>query len=317
MADYIRWLRGQVGPALVPLVFTTALIRDAAGRLLFQHRADFGSAWWGLPGGLFEPGETPAACLRREVREETGLEVTPLRLTGVYSSLRYLVTYPNGDRVQQVTLCYLCELAGGALRPERGEIVALRFFPPDALPPRPPWYADMAAHALANATEPYFDPPERQALDTPFPDLLAARRAVGSAPLIWPGAAAAVRDEAGRLLLQRRADNGQWGLPGGSLDVGETLAHTAIRETREETGLDVRPRRVLGCFAGHEVVFPNGDRLYPVGTLFECHVTGGALHPDGRESTEARFFAPTDLPPLSPIAAERVHAAFASHPEAE
>ena len=79
MTEYITWLRGQVGPALLPLAYVTGIVRDAAGRVLFQRRTDFGAAWWGLPGGLFEPGETPAACLCREVLEETGLRVEPRR----------------------------------------------------------------------------------------------------------------------------------------------------------------------------------------------------------------------------------------------
>ncbi len=80
MTEYITWLRGQVGPALLPLAYATAIVRDPAGRVLFQRRTDFGAAWWGLPGGLFELGETAAACLRREVLEEAGLHVEPRRL---------------------------------------------------------------------------------------------------------------------------------------------------------------------------------------------------------------------------------------------
>ena len=83
MSAYLEWLRAYVGHHLIPLVYATALIRDEAGRLLFQRRADFGETWWGLPGGLLEPGETPAACVRREALEETGLRVEPIRLTGV------------------------------------------------------------------------------------------------------------------------------------------------------------------------------------------------------------------------------------------
>ncbi len=51
--NYIAWLRGRAGPARLPLVFVTAIVRDAAGRVLFQRRADFGDAWWGLPGGVY------------------------------------------------------------------------------------------------------------------------------------------------------------------------------------------------------------------------------------------------------------------------
>ena len=188
MTGYISWLRGQVGPALLPLAYATAIIRDPAGRVLFQRRADFGAAWWGLPGGLFEPGETPEACLQREVLEETGLMVAPGRLTGLYSSLRYRVAYPNGDQAQQVTMCYECDWVAGELQAQAAEVEELKFFAPYALPPMAIWYNDMLAHALAALPSPYFDPPEQGVVETPFPTLMSLRAVVGHAPVIWPGA---------------------------------------------------------------------------------------------------------------------------------
>jgi 8-oxo-dGTP diphosphatase len=300
MADYLRWLRGQIGSALVPLVYATAIVRDPDGRVLFQRRADFGSAWWGLPGGVLEPRETPAAAAQREVWEETGLQVEIERLAGIYSSPRYLVTYPNGDRVQQVTLCYVARPTGGAIRPQAAEISELRFWEPDALPPRPLWYADMLRHAAQGQVAAYFDPPEVQALEAGYANLPAIRQVIGRAPLVWPGAAAAVLDRKGRLLLVRRADTGRWGLPGGGLEAGESLAHTVMREAREETGLEVEPTAVLDVHAGHEIVYPNDDRLYPVSVVFACQLGGGRLNAEAAEVLEARFFARSDLPALAP-----------------
>jgi 8-oxo-dGTP diphosphatase len=307
MPAYLEWLRAQVGSPLVPLAYATAILRDETGRILFQQRSDFRD-WWGLPGGLFEPGETPAACLRREVLEETGFHVEPVRLTGVYSSPRYNVTYPNGDQVQQVTLCYECRVLGGALKPDGGEVVSMEYFSPSELPPRPLWYADMVTHALDErySASPYFDPPERVEVETPYLTIMSVRRAVGNAPLIWPGANAAVLDDDGRILLQRRGDNGLWALPAGPLDAGETLAHTAIRETREETGLEVEPLKLLAVYAGYEVIFPHGDRVFPVAHMFACRVAGGELRADGRESLEVGFFSMDDLPPLRPTVRQRV-----------
>jgi ADP-ribose pyrophosphatase YjhB (NUDIX family) len=314
MADYLAWLRARVGHALLPLAYATAIVQDDQGRVLFQRRADFGQAWWGLPGGLLDPGETPAACARREVLEETGLQVEPLRLTGVYSSPRYLVTYPNGDQVQQVTLCYACRLQGGVLRPQASEILQLEFFEPAALPPRPRWYADMLDHYFQRdpLSGPYFDPPEHMRLDTPYSTLLDLRSVVGHAPLIWPGTSAAVLDAAGRVLLQHRSDFDAWSLPGGALDTGESLAQTVIRETREETGLAVVPERLLSVHAGHDWTFPNKDVLYPVGALFACRIIGGELRADGHETRAVRFFARDALPPLHPVVQDRVDTAFAT-----
>ncbi len=312
MSGYIARLRRQIGPHLLPLTYATAFIRDAAGRILFQHRADFGAAWWGLPGGLLEPGEAPITSLQREVQEETGLHVAATRLIGVYSSPRYNVTYPNEHQAQQITSCYECRITGGELRPQAEEIVALRFFAPEALPPQPPWYADMTAHALTRPAiaPPYFDPPEQSAVETPFPSLMAVRAIVGRQPLVWPGANTVVRDDAGRVLLQQRADTGTWGLPAGSLDTGETLAHTAIRETLEETGLHIEPTRLVGIFSGYRVEYPNGDVLYPVAHTFEARVTGGALRADGHETVAVGFFSLADLPPLHPSFRQRIELAL-------
>lgn len=56
-----------------------------------------------------------------------------------------------------------------------------------------------------------------------------------------------VGDSDGRILLQRRSDSGNWALPGGVMDIAETLAESAIREVREETGFHVRIDRIVGC----------------------------------------------------------------------
>jgi 8-oxo-dGTP diphosphatase len=313
LSSYIQWLRAQAGPALLPLVYTTAIIRDPAGRVLMQRRSDFGDAWWGLPGGLFEPGETPEACLRREVLEETGLQAAPRRLSGLYASLRYQVNYPNGDQAQQITACYDCDWLAGQPRPQPGEVEELQFFAPGALPPTSLWYADMLTHALAGRSKPYFDLPEPPAREAIFPTALALRPLIGAAPLLWPGAGAVVFDEAGRMLFQRRADDGTWSWPGGYLDTGETPAHTAARETREETGLEVEPVRLLTISAGYRAQYANGDEVYPVVSFFICRLVGGLPRADGNESTEVGFFARDTLPPLVPRRAALAQQAFAAH----
>ena len=62
------------------------------------------------------------------------------------------------------------------------------------------------------------------------------------------GGDAAVFDDEGRLLVQRRADDGTWGLPGGFVDPNESPRETAVRETREETGLVVKPEELIGVY---------------------------------------------------------------------
>lgn len=104
--DYISWLRGKIGSRKTLLAYATALVRDDAGRLLFHRRTDF--SWWGLPGGLVEIGETFRACVIREVREETGLQVKVQRLVGLYASPQWDLRYPNGDEAQQFTVALEC-----------------------------------------------------------------------------------------------------------------------------------------------------------------------------------------------------------------
>ena len=63
-----------------------------------------------------------------------------------------------------------------------------------------------------------------------------------------PGGSAIVEDDRGRILLQRRADSGNWSLPGGVMEIGESIGDAVVREVREETGLDVELTGVVGLF---------------------------------------------------------------------
>ncbi len=140
------------------------------------------------------------------------------------------------------------------------------------------------------------------------------RKIVGHKPLLTPGADAFVYNDERHLLLVRRSDNGLWGVPGGQLDPLEPPALGVVREVFEETGLKVRPTRLLGIFGGTETFrlrYPNGDEINPVVTLFECQVVGGELGNRDGEATAAAFFAPDALPDeLTPITAYRLEASI-------
>lgn len=132
------------------------------------------------------------------------------------------------------------------------------------------------------------------------------RERVGHDLLLLPGASAMIFDDAGRILLQRRSDTGGWFVIGGAIDPGETPADAAVREAREETGLDVEPTRLSGVYTSPEIVYPNGDRCVYVTTAFRCRVIGGALRPDGDESLELAWFDPHELPPMRADGVQRV-----------
>jgi ADP-ribose pyrophosphatase YjhB (NUDIX family) len=82
-----------------------------------------------------------------------------------------------------------------------------------------------------------------------------------------------------KVLLTRRTDNGQWCLPGGGMEPGESAAEACEREVREETGLQARVLRLIGVYSNpHQlVVYPDGNKAHIVALSFEAEVTGGEL----------------------------------------
>jgi ADP-ribose pyrophosphatase YjhB (NUDIX family) len=97
---------------------------------------------------------------------------------------------------------------------------------------------------------------------------------------VRPSVSAVIFDRRGRLLLQQRSDGGQWGLPGGSVEIGESVADAVVREVREETGLAVRPRRIVGVYSApalQVVRYPDGNVWHYISVCFECTVHGGEL----------------------------------------
>ena len=129
------------------------------------------------------------------------------------------------------------------------------------------------------------------------PYIARMRAHIGTDLLLLPGVSAVVRDDAGRVLLARRGDNGRWSLPAGVIDPGEQPADAVLREVLEETGVHVEIEQVGGV-ATHPVVYPNGDACEYLNVWFRCRPIGGAPRADGDESTEVGWFAPDDLPAL-------------------
>ena len=130
------------------------------------------------------------------------------------------------------------------------------------------------------------------------------RRVIGHAPLILVGANVLVLDGARRLLLQRRTDNGLWGLPGGSMEPGESLEETARRELREETGLEIGTLELFGLFSGEALhyKYPNGDEVYDVNVVYVATEPRGELRTDPEEGHELRYFPLDSLPAtISPL----------------
>lgn len=128
--------------------------------------------------------------------------------------------------------------------------------------------------------------------------LRGLREKVGTDLLMVPGVVAVIRDDEGRVLLARRSDDGYWNLPSGAVDPGEEPARALTREVWEETGLKVRPERLLGVVGGpgFRHTYPNGDCLESTAIAFECRVLEGRLQVRDGESTELGYFPLDALP---------------------
>ena len=125
------------------------------------------------------------------------------------------------------------------------------------------------------------------------------RKIVGHRPLLSAGATVLVIKD-GKILLNLRSDTETWGVPGGALELGESLEETAYRELKEETGLSAERMTLLTVLSGKDFYFeyPNGDMLYSVVALFLAENASGDLEITDGESLRLQYFDFNDLPNL-------------------
>ncbi len=121
---------------------------------------------------------------------------------------------------------------------------------------------------------------------------------MGHELLVLPGAAVLPRDDLGRILLVRIIDTGQWAAIGGAVEPDESPQQSAVREGREEAGVELRLGRILAVLGGPEfrITYPNGDQTSYVSTVFDATVVGGSPRPDGEETSEVGWWDPHNLP---------------------
>ena len=117
--------------------------------------------------------------------------------------------------------------------------------------------------------------------------------------------------DSGEILLIQRADNGHWGLPGGHVEPGESVAQATVREVLEETGCTVAVGRLIGVYSDplHQTIeTPSGERAQFVNLCFEARVIDEEGRPTTPEETlRTGFFTPDDLPePFVPIHTIRI-----------
>lgn len=125
------------------------------------------------------------------------------------------------------------------------------------------------------------------------------RKYIGHQPMLSAGATVVVIKD-NKILLNLRSDTNTWGIPGGAIELGETLEETATRELKEETNLDCNSFTLLNVFSGKDFYFkyPNDDELYSVVVLYLANDVSGELKITDGESFKLEYFSKNDLPNL-------------------
>lgn len=124
------------------------------------------------------------------------------------------------------------------------------------------------------------------------------RDQIGHELLLIPSVAVLARDEEGRLLLMRATETGCWQTIGGAIDPDESPSQAAVREAREEAGVDVELRSILAALGGPQYrwTYANDDEAAYVTVVYDALVVGGTLEADGEEASEVGWWAIEDLP---------------------
>ncbi len=115
--------------------------------------------------------------------------------------------------------------------------------------------------------------------------------AAPKANTVVPSANVVVVNDTGEILLIRRADNDNWALPGGAMDLGESLPGAAVRETAEETGVQVEVTGLVGIYTDprHVILYTsNGEVRQEFSVVFTARPLGGTPTPSD-ESREVRW----------------------------
>lgn len=284
---------------------TAVILND--GQMLLTRRRDL--PLWVAPGGHLDRGETVQACCVREVREETGLDVEIERLVGLYARRQ-------GQRGQILWMTFLfqCRVAGGTLR-VTDETTAIGYWPIGKLPINTAyWHRRYLADTVnGNHTAVCRAMPTRLWEQLVFQSILRIRRWFSRRrshpefiPARWKlGAFATLFDGDGRVLLVRRRDYPVWNLPGGKVETDETPWEAVVRETREETGLEIEVHRLTGVYSK----LSRGELVLN----FAGRVVGGQPVPT-EEGAESQFFPVASLPdPTLPKHIERILDSAARH----
>lgn len=130
--------------------------------------------------------------------------------------------------------------------------------------------------------------------------IMDLRKYVGHEPLIGLGATTLVFNEKKEILLNLRSDTNTWGIPGGSMELYEDIRETAVRELKEECGIEAKSLELVDVLSGKDYYFeyPNGDKMCTVIVLFKVLNYSGNIRVSDNESKYLQFFSMDNLPSL-------------------
>ena len=249
------------------------IVINEAGELLVIQRDD--TRTWTYPGGGLDMGELPTDAVVREVEEETGIKVYPVRLVGIFFN-------PIPARGDLLVFSFRCIQRGGEIKTS-AESLQVGFTPVNPLGVRMLNFTKERTMLGVNHTG---GPPVMMRNKVSLRERLLVfwlfrifypiknwRRARAGDPYVPPEqwkaiAATVIRNEAGEVLWAQRADNGRWNLPVGSVEKGEAPWEGALRELTEETGLIGEITDCTGVY-----VRPEGRIAF----VFSAVVRGGSL----------------------------------------
>lgn len=117
------------------------------------------------------------------------------------------------------------------------------------------------------------------------------RKKIGHDMLLYLGAGVIVYRE-GKILLQKRQDNGSWALHAGGIEIGKSLEETARRELLKETGLTAGKLDLFGLYSGKDrfLTYPNGDQIYMPNAFYLCRDFTGTLTAQREEVSQLAWF---------------------------
>ena len=124
------------------------------------------------------------------------------------------------------------------------------------------------------------------------------RKLIGTRPIIMCGANVILLNDQDQILLHHRIDRDWWGLPGGAMELGESLEQTASREVLEEVGLVCGDLKLFNVYSGERLYYkyPDGNEVYNVTATYLCNDYSGEIVIDPSEGRDARFFPLDKIP---------------------